>query len=281
MVTKEINCGRVKLPLNRTLVMGILNVTPDSVYAGTRKPSAEEAVEHGKKLAEDGADILDVGGESTRPGSDPVSVEEELSRVIPVIEELSAEVSAPISVDSYKVDVVEKALKSGASMINDVYGLRTPGMAELVARADVPVIIMHMKGTPKNMQENPTYGDVVGEIKEFFTERIEVAQAAGVKKEKIILDPGIGFGKTLEHNLEIIRRLAEFRDMGYPILVGPSRKSFIGAILDLPPEQRLYGTLSATAVAIANGADIVRVHDVAEVVQAGRVADAIIQGKIR
>jgi dihydropteroate synthase len=263
----------------RTLVMGILNVTPDSFSDGGKFPDAAAAVEHGRRLLADGADIVDVGGESSRPGAAPVPEEEELRRVVPVVEGLAREKGAVISVDTCKARVAEEAVAAGAAIINDISALRSdPRMAEVAARTGAGVVLMHMKGTPKDMQENPAYGDVVGEIAAFLAGRGEAARRAGVSGEAIAYDPGIGFGKTPAHNLELVRRLAEFRGLGGPILVGPSRKSFIGAVLDLPPAGRLEGTAAVVALAVAGGADVVRVHDVREMVRVAKVADAIVRG---
>ncbi len=247
-------------------VMGILNVTPDSFYDGGEHNQVDEAVEEGIKMAENGADIIDIGGESTRPGSDRISVEEELERIVPVIEKLTEEIEAPISVDTYKPKVAEKAVKAGASIVNDVFGLRRDGMAEKIAELDVPVIIMHMQGKPKDMQDGPQYEDVIGDISSFFLERAEFAKEKGVKEENIMIDPGIGFGKKLEHNLEIIDRLDEFTSLGYPVLLGASRKSFLGQILDKPAEERLFGSLAVAAAGVDKGASILRVHDVEETI---------------
>lgn len=263
----------------RTYVMGILNVTPDSFSDGGTFFGRKTAVEHAKRMVEEGADIIDVGGESTRPGSTQVTLEEELRRVIPVIESLSG-INAVISIDTCKPEVAFKAFKAGACMLNDVCSLRTKGMAEFVANHSLPVVLMHMQNRPENMQNKPEYTDVVEDIKLFFDERIAFAAGKGIKKENIILDPGIGFGKTLEHNLEIIRRLAEFRKHGRPILIGPSRKSFIGTLLNLPANERLEGTIAAATACVLNGADIVRVHDVKEVARAVRVADAIKRSRL-
>jgi dihydropteroate synthase len=276
-MVKILECGRWRLKLDKTLVMGVLNVTPDSFYDGGRYSVLESALAHARTIVSEGADILDVGGESTRPGSKPLSVREEKERVIPLIEELAGEVKIPISIDSYKPEVVEEAFKAGASMLNDVYGLRSPGMAELAASFRLPVVVMHMQGTPKTMQENPRYRDVVSEVKTFFSERVDYALSKGVKRKQIIFDPGIGFGKTLEHNLELLRRLPEFKELGFPILIGASRKSMIGGILGLPPEERLEGSLAVAVASIMAGADILRVHDVKETVRAARVADAIVR----
>lgn len=266
--SREFEFGR------KTYVMGILNVTPDSFSDGGRFLDCKVAVKQAEKMVGDGADIIDVGGESTRPGSKPVAVEEELTRVVPVIKALSG-IDTAISIDTYKPEVAFKAVEAGACMLNDINALRTKGMAEFAAGHGIPVVLMHMQGTPRVMQKNPSYGDVVKDINRFFEERIAFALQKGVSRENIIIDPGIGFGKTLEHNLEIIRRLADFRRHGCPILVGPSRKSFIGQVLDLPTGERLEGTLAAVTACIAGGADMVRVHDVKEAVRASRLADAI------
>ncbi len=248
----------------RCEVMGVLNVTPDSFYDGGKHETVDRAVERGIDMSEKGADIIDIGGESTRPGSDRISVEEELGRIIPVIKRLAPKVDIPMSVDTYKPEVAEEAVKAGASIVNDVFGLRKEGMAEKVAELDVPVIIMHMQGEPKNMQEEPRYENVIEDISSFFYERIEFAESKGVDKNNIIIDPGIGFGKKLEHNLEIIDRLAEFTSLGYPVLLGASRKSFLGDVLDKKAEERLYGSLAVAASAVESGASILRVHDVQE-----------------
>lgn len=256
--------------------MGVLNVTPDSFYDGGKYFSIDEAVSYGEKLVSQGADIIDIGGESTKPGSESVSEEEELRRVIPVLERLSKKVKVPVSIDTQKSKVAKEALELGASIVNDVSAFRYDSkMADVVKHYDVPVVLMHMKGAPKNMQESPEYRDVVSEIKDFFIERIEYAKSKGIREENIILDPGIGFGKTLAHNLEIIRELKSFRDLGKPILVGLSRKSFIGKVLDSVDEDRVWGTAAGVAISVMNGADIVRVHDVYEMKQVARVAEAI------
>jgi dihydropteroate synthase len=261
----------------RTYIMGILNMTPDSFSDGGRFFKAEDAVKCGIKMAEEGADIIDVGGESSRPGSDPVTIDEELSRVIPVIEALSKQIDIPISIDTYKSEVAKRALEAEAEMINDISALRfDPKMKELAAQYQVPIVLMHIKGTPKNMQENPYYDDVITEITEYLKQSIQIAQKAGITKEKIIIDPGIGFGKRVEDNLNILKNLEKFSILSCPILVGPSRKSFIGKILDLPVEERLEGSLAALAVAIMNGANIVRVHDVKESKRVACLVDTII-----
>lgn len=263
----------------RTLIMGVLNVTPDSFSDGGLYFSKEKAVARGVEMIEQGADLIDVGGESTRPGSERVSGQEELKRVLPVVEELS-KVTVPISIDSYKASVAEKCLRAGAQIINDVSALRMDArMIEVASEFSCPVVLMHMKGEPKTMQANPVYEkDVVREVKEFLQERTNFAVANGVDANNILVDPGIGFGKTLEHNLELLRNLGELKQLGKPLLVGTSRKSFIGKITGLPESQRLEGTIASVVYAIAQGADIVRVHDVHECKRAVQVADAIARG---
>lgn len=261
--------------------MGIINVTPDS-FSGDGIVDSDDAVAKAWKFVEDGADIIDIGGESTRPGSQPVSVDEEMRRVLPVIEKLRTQnFPLPISIDTYKPEVAKRALEAGACIVNDIFGLRQPGMLELVAEFKPAVVIMHMQGTPQTMQLNPTYTDCVREIAEFLREQAEKAMAAGLPRERIIVDPGIGFGKTVEHNLEILRRLREIKALGFPVLIGTSRKSFIGKVLGIEvPAERVWGTAATIAIAIANGADIVRVHDVREMAQVARMTDAILGHKV-
>lgn len=259
----------------RTLIIGILNVTPDSFSADGIYSDRERAISLALRMMDEGSDIIDVGGESTRPGSEPISVGEELRRVLPVVEGLVKR-NVPVSVDTYKPEVARKVLELGVDLINDVTGLRNSEMASLVADYKAGVVIMHMKGEPKTMQDGPTYErGVVVEVKDFLATGIKVATDAGIENEGIIVDPGIGFGKTSEHNVEILRRLAEFKDLGQPIMVGPSRKGFIGKILDSPVDQRLEGTLAAVVASVANGADMVRVHDVRECSRAVKVADSV------
>ena len=259
--------------------MGILNVTPDSFSEGGRHFDPDDAVKHAGQMVADGAEIVDVGGESTRPGSDPVAAEEELERVLPVIERLVEEIPhTPISIDTRKTAVAATALAAGATIVNDVSAGADPAMFDVVREHDTAVVLMHMKGEPKTMQETPTYDDVVGEVHEFLRERIEAAEFAGIDPEGIAIDPGIGFGKDLGHNLELMQRVDAFLDLGRPLLVGPSRKRFIGAILDLPEDQRVEGTIGAVAWMVTHGAHVVRVHDVREVVRAVRVIDAIVRG---
>ncbi len=268
--------------LKKTYIMGILNVTPDSFFDGGKYSNTEKAIAQGLKLIEQGADILDIGGESTRPGALPVKVEEELKRVIPVIEEILKRARIPISIDTYKAKVAEEAINAGASIINDISGLKfDPEMPRVAAKYKTPVVIMHIKGTPQDMQKNPYYNALIPEIIEYLRASIITAKEAGIEEDKIILDPGIGFGKLPEHNLQIIKNLKEFALLGKPILIGVSRKSFIGKILnDASPEERLEGTAAAVAVSIINGANIVRVHDVDYISKIVKVVDAIKFSKI-
>ncbi|MFH1402877.1 MAG: dihydropteroate synthase [Candidatus Altiarchaeota archaeon] len=249
---------------DKTRLMGVLNVTPDSFSDGGEHYDSAKAFSHARKMIGEGADIIDVGGESTRPGAKSLSLKEELGRVLPAIKEITGEYDIPVSIDSYKPDVVKAALNAGASMVNDVNGLRTPGMAELVAGHGVPVCIMHMQGSPSSMQDNPEYDDVVCEIKAFLGKQAGYAESKGVDAKNILVDPGIGFGKTVEHNLEILRRIDEFKDLGYPLVVGHSRKSFIGKTLDLPVGERVNATVAVTAYLVSHGVELVRVHDVRE-----------------
>jgi len=266
-------CREHTLRFEKTLIMGILNVTPDSFSDGGLFDAFDAAVAHAKQMVSDGADIIDIGGESSRPGSEPLSEKEELARILPIVTRLLQELSVPISIDTYKPHVADVCLKAGAHLINDITGLTNQKMRTVVADHAVPVVMMHMRGTPKNMQQNPIYQDVLGEINTFFQTQISLAQKAGI--HQIIIDPGIGFGKTLEHNLQILRHLDAFTTLGHPLLVGPSRKSFIGTITGRPANERLEGTIAAMTVAIMNGANIVRVHDVKECKRAIQVVDAI------
>jgi dihydropteroate synthase len=257
-------------------IMGILNITPDSFSDGGRFLKTDDAIRQAETLAEEGADLIDIGGESSRPGAAAVPIEEEIRRVVPIIEQLVKRLSIPISIDTTKAEVARRALAAGARIINDISALRfDPEMAPLAARDGVPVVLMHMQGTPKDMQVHPVYADVVREISAFFETRIRFAEQSGISRERIVLDPGIGFGKTIDHNLEILARLDEFRSLGRPLLIGPSRKSFIGQVLGLPVEERLEGTAAAAAVGILNGASIIRVHDVRAMNRVARMAKAI------
>ncbi|MBU3911844.1 MAG: dihydropteroate synthase [Candidatus Omnitrophica bacterium] len=265
---------------SRTYVMGILNLTPDSFSGDGVYNDVGRALEEAERIIEEGADIIDIGGESTRPGAQPVSLEEEIKRVVPVVEKLAKKIKIPISVDTRKSEVALRALDKGASIINDITGLECDSrMTEVAVRYDAGIIIMHIKGEPQTMQEFPTYNNIIKEILKKLTDLVNRAEKNGVKKENIIVDPGIGFGKTLEHNLEILNNLSAFKVMDKPILVGASRKSFIGAILGAEPQERVWGTAASVAISINNGADIVRVHDVKEMKQVVRVADAIIRNR--
>jgi dihydropteroate synthase len=256
--------------------MGVINVTPDSFSDGGLYLQEDKAIEQGIAMAHAGADIIDIGGESTRPYSEAVPCDKEMDRVIPVIEALSRSIKIPISIDTCKGKVAAEALKAGASMINDISALRfDPEMAKIAAGARVPVILMHIKGTPRDMQINPTYNDLIGEILAFLKDAIERAVKAGVRKDLIIIDPGIGFGKDFHHNLEIIRELRRFSSLCMPILLGPSRKAFIGHILRNKPHERDTGTMAAISAGILNGANIVRVHNVQMAVETAKVIDAI------
>ena len=260
----------------RTLIMGIVNVTPDSFYDGGRRFDAERAVAHGLAMAASGADIVDIGGESSRPGAEPVSADDELARVIPVIESLRKQSAMPISIDTYKAQVARAALEAGADIVNDISALRfDSAMTSVIAQEKVPVILMHMQGTPRTMQAEPRYHDVVREVRDFLAAQLYEALDAGVAPQAIIIDPGIGFGKNLEHNLQLLRGLPALAALGQPLLVGASRKAFIGKILNLEADQRLEGSLAAAVAAVLAGANILRVHDVAESARAARIADAI------
>jgi dihydropteroate synthase len=276
----KIDCRGKVLDLgSRTHIMGVLNVTPDSFSDGGRYAAPDRALARAREMAAAGADIIDIGGESTRPGADPVPEDEELRRTIPLIERLAAELVVPLSIDTYKSSVARKALEAGASIVNDISGLRfSPDMAETAARYGAAVVIMHIKGTPRNMQQNPVYTDVVDEVREYLEEGIELAVKAGMDREKIMIDPGIGFGKNLAHNLALLNRLDEFRGIGRPLVLGTSRKKFIGTVLGIPvPEERGYGTAATVALGIERGATVVRVHDVVVMAQVARMTDAIVK----
>ena len=266
------HCGNAEFRWGQqTYVMGILNVTPDSFSGDGLAYNVETAVAVAHRLVTDGADIIDIGGESTRPGSSPISAGEELRRIMPVVGRLAAELPVPISVDTYKAEVAREAIRAGANMINDIWGLKSdPGLASVVAEANLPIVLMHN-------QVGTDYNDLVSDVIGSLQASIDTAVNAGVKWTNIIIDPGIGFGKTWEHNLEILHRLSEFKSLGRPILIGTSRKSTIGRVLDLPVDQRLEGTAATVAISIANGADVVRVHDVREMVRVCRMSDAIIR----
>lgn len=272
-----LECGTYRLPLDRTLIMGILNITSDSFYDGGKHSTIDLAIRHAKGMVSDGADIIDVGAESTRPGSKPVNVEDEIDSVIPVIHALAKDTKVPISIDSYKPQVVAKAVDAGASMINDINALRSDGLADIVAKSGLPVIIMHMQGTPAIMQDNPEYEDVILDLLSFFEDRIDYALDQGISQDKIIIDPGIGFGKTTQHNLLILKNIEKFKELGFPLLIGHSRKSFIGELLGLPVEKRLPPTLGVTAYCSVQGVNILRVHDVGENHQIVSLMDDILK----
>jgi dihydropteroate synthase len=261
----------------RTWLMGVINVTPDSFSDGGAYFDAGKAVDRGLELAAEGADIIDVGGESTRPGSRPVAEAEEIGRVVPVIAALRARIPGLISVDTTKAAVAQAALDAGADIVNDTSAFRfDPAMPGVVARAEAGVVLMHMQGTPLTMQNAPHYDDLIGEVRAFLSDRLRVAAAAGIPAERVIVDPGIGFGKTLDHNLEILRRQEAFHALGRPLLLGFSRKAFLGKILDRPPAERLEGTIAAAVLSVERGAHILRVHDAGPVARAVRTAEAIL-----
>jgi len=266
----------------KTYVMGILNVTPDSFSDSGLYFDKSNAIKRAIQMVEEGADIIDIGGESTRPGSESITIDEELRRTIPVIEALAKEINIPLSIDTCKSEVASVALDGGASMVNDISGLRFDSkMAGVVSRHKVPVVIMHIKGRPKDMQQNPVYEALIPEIMDYLRKGMIIARKAGISEDLIIIDPGLGFGKTYEHNLEIINSLQEFTAFKKPILIGPSRKAFIGSILgDVPVVERIEGTAAAVAICIMHGANIIRAHDVKEMVKVAKVADAIKSGQI-
>ena len=271
-----LRCGHHTLDLTRARVMGILNVTPDSFSDGGDFATREAALRHARQMVADGADLIDVGGESTRPGAPPVSVAEELDRVIPVIEALASELAVPVSVDTSKPEVMRAAVAAGAGLINDVAALRRPGALAAAAALRVPVCLMHMQGEPGTMQQDPAYGDVVAEVAAFLAGRLAACEAAGIPRERLLVDPGFGFGKTLAHNLALLRGLPRLALLGVPVLAGLSRKSMIGALLGgVPVGERLHGSVAAAVLAVERGAAIVRVHDVGPTVQALRIVAAV------
>lgn len=268
-----------ELSLDRTRVMGVLNVTPDSFSDGGLFFEPDAAIQRGLEMVEQGADLIDLGGESTRPRSDPVPAEEEWRRVGPVLDALSRRVDLPLSIDTMKPEIAEKAVRAGASIVNDVSGMRDPAMIRVVASAKVGVVAMHMLGNPKTMQEHPEYADVVREVKGFLQERITALRTAGVPLESIAVDPGIGFGKSLDHNLTLMRELGELAALGHPVVVGLSRKSFIEKLGAGEKGERLPASIAAEALAVARGAHVVRAHDVAETVRAMRIVDALVRSR--
>jgi len=258
-----LSCGGRPLDLSRPRVMGVLNVTPDSFSDGGAYLAAEQALKQARRMAGEGAAVIDVGGESTRPGAADVPIEEELRRVVPVIEAVAAELDVVVSVDTSKPEVMRAAVAAGAGLVNDVRALRAPGALEAAAELGVPVCLMHMQGEPRTMQRTPRYDDVVGEVVAFLSDRIAACEAAGITRERLLVDPGIGFGKTVEHNLGLLKHLDALSELELPVLLGVSRKSFIGAVLDRAVEERLYGSLALAALGAWQGAALVRAHDVA------------------
>ena len=272
----QLDCAGRILKLDVPRVMGIVNVTPDSFSDGGAHFDADAAIAHGLKLAEEGADLLDIGGESTRPGAQEISVEEELRRVIPVIERLARDTALPISIDTSKPEVMRAAVEAGAGMINDVYALRREGALDAAAQLRVPVVLMHMQGEPRTMQVQPEYDDVVGEVHRFLAERIFAAEMAGVARRNIVVDPGFGFGKTTAHNLQLLAQLRRFTELGVPVLAGMSRKNSIGELTGHEdPRERVFGSVAAHLIAAQNGAMLLRVHDVAATVDALKVWNAV------
>jgi len=271
----QFNCGKYQLNLSRPHVMGIVNVTPDSFSDGGKYTSTDLAVAHGLELIAQGADILDIGGESTRPGAEPVSLDEELRRVIPVIEALGAVSTVPLSIDTYKPEVMRQAIFAGVDIVNDIRALQEKHAVEIVANSNAGVCLMHMQGMPQTMQLAPSYQDVVAEVKQFLIERMQVVMSAGIAKERIVLDPGFGFGKTTAHNIALIQHLGEIGELG-PLLVGLSRKSVLGKIAGGDEQQRLHAGLAASVISAMKGAKIVRVHDVKATVDALKVVTAVL-----
>lgn len=271
----HLKLGKHSLDLSRPRVMGVLNRTPDSFSDGGHYADFDAALRRAEEMLQQGADILDVGGESTRPGAQAVGLQEELDRIIPLIERMSG-LGVPVSADTSKPEVMHEAVKAGANMINDVYALRRPGALEAAARSGAGLCLMHMQGEPRSMQKDPKYQDVTVEVKAFLKERATAAEKAGIARDAIVIDPGFGFGKNLEHNLTLLRRLPELAALGYPLLAGLSRKSMIGALLGgKPVEQRLEGSVAAAVIAVLHGAHIVRVHDVAATIDALKVTSAV------
>lgn len=271
------DCGRFHFDLSRPLVMGIVNVTPDSFSDGGHHASTQAAIDHAQRLIEEGADILDIGGESTRPGAAFVSQQEELDRVLPVIQGLRS-IAIPISIDTYKPSVMRAALSAGASMVNDVNALQTEGALDVIAESAAAVCLMHKQGTPATMQQSPVYQDVLEEVGGFLRERIAVLEAAGIARQRIVIDPGFGFGKTVAHNLELLGQLASLRKLGVPILAGLSRKSMLGAITGRDVSDRVVASVTAALLAVQRGASIVRVHDVRDTVDALKILNAVNKG---
>lgn len=280
MSINQLTCGRHTLDLGRTQVMGILNVTPDSFSDGGKlyessQLSLDQAVQRAAAMVSEGATIIDVGGESTRPGAAPVSLEEEMERVIPVVERLNSELDVVVSVDTSSPELIREAAKVGAGLINDVRALGKPGALEAAAATDLPICLMHMQGSPATMQDAPTYDDVLEDVAAFLNQRVKDCEAVGIAKERLILDPGFGFGKTIEHNLRLLNNLDALHALGLPLLIGTSRKSMIDHVLHRPVDQRLAGSLATVAISVMQGAQIIRVHDVAETVDVVRMTEAV------
>ncbi len=278
----SLQCGTRTVDLLRPAIMGILNVTPDSFYDGGLFSSVEQAVRHARRMVDEGAHLIDVGGESTRPGATPVDADEEIRRVVPVIRALAdADIPVPVSIDTSKPEVMKAAVAAGAGLINDVRALCVPGALDAAAEMGVPVCLMHMQGQPQTMQARPSYKDVVSEVVEFLRRRVDEAVAAGIPRSRLLIDPGFGFGKTVEHNLVLLRRLSDLRSLGLPILVGLSRKSMIGALLGTPPADRLADSVALALMALREGASMVRVHDIRPTCDALRLFEAVYEGTMR
>lgn len=280
MSISQLTCGRHTLDLGRTQVMGILNVTPDSFSDGgnlykSSQLSLDQAVRRAAAMVSEGATIIDVGGESTRPGAELVSLEEEMARVVPVVERLNSELDVVVSVDTSSPEVIREAAKVGAGLINDVRALGKPGALDAAAATDLPICLMHMQGSPATMQDAPTYDDVLDDVAAFLTQRVKDCELVGIAKERLILDPGFGFGKTIEHNLRLLNNLDTLHALGLPLLIGTSRKSMIDHVLHRPVDQRLAGSLATVAISVMQGAQIIRVHDVAETVDVVRMTEAV------
>ncbi len=271
-------CGDKTLDLSRPCVMGVLNVTPDSFSDGGQFHDIGQALAHAHRMIDEGAAIIDIGGESTRPGANPVEVDEELQRVLPLVRSLARKVTVPISIDTTKPQVMQAVIDAGAGMINDVLALRTPGALEVVAASNAAACLMHMQGEPRTMQVEPHYQDVIGEVHEFLRERRDACEALGIGRDRLVIDPGFGFGKAVPHNLSLLSNLDRFLDLGVPVLAGLSRKSMIGTITGRPVDQRLHGSIALATIAILKGARIIRAHDVAPAVDAVKIATAVIEG---
>lgn len=270
-----LDCAGKSIDMSRTVIMGVLNVTPDSFSDGGKFNALDNAIRQAELFIEQGADVIDIGGESTRPNAQPVSLNEELSRVLPVIEKLASRIAKPISIDTYKPEVMTSAVNAGAGIINDVYALRTEGALEAAKNANVPVCLMHMQNNPTSMQNNPNYDNVVDEVANFLQARMKACEAIGISRDKIWLDPGFGFGKTLNHNVNLLNRFKELTALGVPILAGLSRKSMIGHLIGLDVEDREYASIALALIAVQNGANIVRVHDVKGTHDAIRIYEAL------